>query len=93
MQDTLWQVRRTADGSIDYATYKHIAHAARSKAMTQSVARRANAARTGLLAATRMICKATRSFGTALVATGRRAAEFWMIPPLGVVDRLHRPER
>jgi hypothetical protein len=89
MQNTLWQVRRTADGSIDYAAYKRIAHAARSRAMTKSLAQHGKAARSGLVAAMRMTWMATRFVGMTFFKMGGHAIRFWMIAPLGVADQLH----
>lgn len=89
MQDNLWQVRRIADGSIDYATYKHLARVERSRAFTKSFTQLGNAMRAGLATAIRMTWDATHSFGKALLKVARLAIGFWMIPPLGPVDQMH----
>jgi hypothetical protein len=88
MQDTYWQVRRTPDGCIDYASYKQAAQAMRRSAMQTSFAHLDNALRTDLAAAVRMAGRAARLIGTAAIKIGGHAISFWMIPPLGPADRL-----
>jgi hypothetical protein len=89
MQEKLWQVRRTADGSIDYAAYKRAAHVERSRTFTKSLTQLGKAMRAGPATAMRMTWDATRSCGAALFKMGGLAIGFWMIPPLGTADQLH----
>lgn len=89
MQEKLWQVRRTADGSIDYAAYQHFAHVERSRAFTKSLTQLVKAMRTSLTTAIRMTWDAPRTCGAALFKMGGLATRFWMIPPLGSADQLH----
>jgi hypothetical protein len=80
MQDMARNVRRTHNGSIDYAHYDRLARRLRGRATHRSIAGQRNAL---LLVLGAALNAARYSIG---VKASRWAVNFWNIPPLGSVD-------
>jgi hypothetical protein len=86
MQDMARNVRRTHNGSIDYAHYDRLARRLRGRVTHRSIAGQRNALLLVLGAALNAARYSIGVLAGAIFKASRWAVNFWNIPPLGSVD-------